>query len=429
MSWTPAKIIAAHQKVSASRILAATLAATIATILLSTPRSAEASEVSFAEARAAAERAAPDVKLAQLRGAISNAEVEVAGALANPTLSVSTARQTARLGLGVSVPLAVFGQRGTAVKAARADADAAFLDVEVVRREVRWNATVAWLDLWEAQERARLLAIGAEDADRLFQIARTKFNAGTGPRLDVVRTNADRARSAAEAEAAQRLMAGAGARLGPWIGAAPDAELVASGVPGYPSDGLPHIENLELRLVDHPAMRRDRAQVTGAVLHVESEQRQRWPTVTPQIALNQFDPTLPGPDLILGLAFDVPVLDLRGGAIARAQAQRALAEMASAADERRLRADLLDAYRRAEAAAANLRALREQVLPSTKEARDMTEDGYRSGRVDLVRLLEAERAFLDSRLADSDAAASLGRALADVEKAVGTNLQEEGHGP
>jgi len=62
------------------------------------PQSSWARGVSFLEARAAAERAAPDVRLAEQRVGISNAEVDVVGALNNPTLTVSTARQNRSIG-------------------------------------------------------------------------------------------------------------------------------------------------------------------------------------------------------------------------------------------------------------------------------------------------------------------------------------------
>ena len=389
-----------------------------------------ARDISFPEARAAAEQLAPDVQLAEQRVPISNAEVDVAGALNNPTLTVSTAHQTARLGTSLAVPLPLFGQRATAMRAARADADAIALDVSVVRRESRWAATIAWIDLWESQERAKVLEFAAQDSERLFQIASEKFAAGTGPRLDVIRTKGDRARSAAEAEAARNLVSAAAARLAPWIGAAPGGDLTATGTPGYPANVSVTIERLEQRLSDHPTLRRDRAEVIAAQARMQSEQRLRAPMVSPQLTVNQFDPTLPGPDVIIGLSLDIPVLNLRGGAIARAQARRTLAELVAAVDERRLHADLLDAYRRTEGANAKLHAFRELVLPALKEARTMTEEGYQLGRVDLIRLLDAQRALLERRLAAAEAEATWGRAVADLERAAGADFHGDGtHAP
>ena len=142
---------------------------------------AGARPITFAEARAAGEAAAPDVALAAGRDQIARAQVGVAGALANPTVGATTARETAKLGVSLSVPLPLFGQRGTAVTAARGDADAAALDVEAARADGRFAASIAWLDLWEAQERARLLAEAASDAERVATIADEKFKAGTAP--------------------------------------------------------------------------------------------------------------------------------------------------------------------------------------------------------------------------------------------------------
>jgi outer membrane protein, heavy metal efflux system len=379
-----------------------------------------AREVTFSEARAAALRGALDVQLAERRLALAAAEVDVAGALANPTLSLSTATQTARLGTALSVPVPLFGQRAGALAAARADQEAVRLDVDVTRREARWAATLAWLDLWEAQSRAGLLLRGAEAAARVLEIAEQRLDAGTGPRLDVLRSRVDRGRAAAEAEAARDLTAAAAARLAPWLGESPDAALTASGAPAYPEDSLAALD--ARRAGAHPVLRRDLAQVEAAGRHLAHEQGLRWPVVSPQVSFNAFDPTLPGPDLIAGLSFEVPLLSLRGGAIARAEAQRSLAELTAAADARRLDALLLDAVARTRSASLRLRALRDEVLPGIDEVRALTEVAYRSGRVDLLRLLEAQRALLDSQLAEVEASAAWGRALADVERAAGADL-------
>jgi outer membrane protein TolC len=54
----------------------------------------------------------------------------------------------------------------------------------------------------------------------------------------------------------------------------------------------------------------------------------------------------------------------------------------------------------------------------------MTEEGYRDGRVDLLRVLDAQRAVLDGRSAYVEAQVAWQRALADVERAMGAPLAE-----
>ncbi len=404
-----------------SRLRKQTAAVRALALLVSLGAGARARGVSFAEARAAAIARAPEVQLAKLRTNVSRADVTVAGAFANPTLGVSTATQTARLGATLSVPLRVFGQLGTATRAAQADARTAALDVVVAEHDARWGATLAWVDLWEVERHAALLALGAQDADRLLRIATDKLDAGSGSRLDVVRTNAGRATADAESEAAKRDALAAAARLAPWIGMDPREAVEAVGDPTFPP-GTPPLDAMSQWRAIHPLLRRDEAARAAAGAHVEHEERQRWPVIVPQLAVNAFDPTIPATDFIVGVGLDVPILYQRGGEIARARAEEAIARAQSTWDARRLGADVLDAYRRAEGAEAKLSALRERVLPAMHEAASLTEEGYAQGRIDLTRVLEATRALLDARSSEVATVAQRARALADLEHAAGVDL-------
>jgi outer membrane protein TolC len=176
----------------------------------------------------------------------------------------------------------------------------------------------------------------------------------------------------------------------------------------------------------HPALQRDRAAVQTAQMRVHLERRLRWPIVNVDVGVNQFDPTMPGRDYFGGLSFELPVLNQRGGEIARASSERALAHAEADADMLRLRAELEAAYREAEGAASQLNALHTNVVPALMEARQMTEESYRSGRVDLIRLLETQRALNESQVAEVAAVGAWGRALANLERATGTRLDVGG---
>jgi cobalt-zinc-cadmium efflux system outer membrane protein len=381
--------------------------------------------ISLTSARDAAVRQAPDVALARDRHEIARAQVDVAGALANPAVTVTSARETARLGAGVGLPMPLFGQRATAVTAARADADAAGLEVEAVRQDARWNATLAWLDLWEAEERARLLAAAAGEAERVATIAEEKFKAGTAPRVDVLRTAADRERARADAAFAAAAVPAAAARLTIAVGARADGgDWTAAGKPDLALADA-DLAALQRGVPEHPILRWDRARIAAGAAHVQAEQRARWPVVTADVTVNWHDPTLPATDVIAGISLEAPVLSLRRGAIARARAEQRLAQSTADLEQLRLAAALADALGRASGAGARARALANSVLPALEQAWRMYEEGYRDGRVDLLRLLDAQRARLDTRIAVVEAQAAWARALADVERAAGVSLTSE----
>ena len=399
-------------------------------MVLAAPPHAPARALTWSEARAQAQRQAPELAVGASRSQVAHAEVDVAGALANPTFTVTTARETARLAAGVSVPLPLFGQRGHAIGAARADAAAIDQERDVARNDVRWNASLAWIDAWEATQRARLLAGASTDAQRLAAIASERFDAGAAPRLDVVRAGADRARALADAASAQTLVVAAGARLAVWVGADPAATVPQiEGGPGVPAR-LPTLADLLMAIQSHPALARDRAQGTAADRHVDLERRLRLPIVNAEVTVLQGDPTLTDAgghrrtDVVVGAAFELPILNARAGAIARARAQGTLAAAGASLDTAHLRAEAVDAFLRTEAAAARARALGSQALPALDEARALTEESYRAGRADLVRVLESQRALVDARLAEVEAIATWARAFADLERATGRDLDD-----
>jgi cobalt-zinc-cadmium efflux system outer membrane protein len=377
--------------------------------------------VTFVEARATAWKVGPEVLLAQQRAGVAAAQVSVAGALANPTVTFTTARQTARLGSSISLPVPLFNQRGRAVEAAESEATSARLDVTAMAVEARFSASVAWIDLWEAQERARLLHEASKEADRVAQIADQKFKAGAGPQVDVLRTRADRARANIDEGSAAGAIDAAAARLAIWVAPTEGEWLQATGAPGF-TEHAGDRQALFRDVADAPALRRDRADVAAAGARLRLEQRLRWPIVNLLLTVNQGDPTLPGTDVIAGVALDAPVLSLRGGAIARARAEQSVAETTLATDLRRLNAQLADAVARSEAAGARAAGLARDVLPALEQARQMTEEGYRDGRVDLLRVLEAQRAVLETRISQVEAQAGWQRALAEVEHAAGVTL-------
>jgi cobalt-zinc-cadmium efflux system outer membrane protein len=310
------------------------------------------------------------------------------------------------------------------VQAARADAEAVDREHAVLLNDVRWNASLAWVDAWDATQRARLLAQAADDARRLASITSERFEAGAAPRLDVVRAGADRARADAEAVSARSLVGAAGARLAVWVGADPRTPPVIEGGPGVPS-ALPPLAQLLGDVEAHPTLVRDQAQGAAAARHVDLERRLRFPIVNAELSVAQGDPTLTGAngaqltDVVGGASFELPILTARGGTIARARAQGSLAAASAAADAAHLRADLADAFLRTEAAAGRARALGGQAIPALEETRALTEESYRAGRADLVRVLEAQRALLDARLAELEAIATWAGAFADLERAAG----------
>ena len=156
------------------------------------------------------------------------------------------------------------------------------------------------------------------------------------------------------------------------------------------------------------------AELRAADAHAERAAREKRPSTWLDAGADFNDPTQPGTDLLLGLGITFPT---RGGAAleaARAERDRAAAQLELA--RRRVEADVETAWSAARAARLRFEALDGVALPAAGEAAELTRIAYREGKLDLFRLLDAERALAETERDHADGYLQWGAAFADLER-------------
>ena len=404
--------------------------AAIVWIALSVPagvNAQSAGSLTLSNATALADAQAPDRLVAAARVAVAHAEVGVAGMLTNPTVVLGGSLNTAHFYTSIAVPLPLFGQREAARTVAIALESAARHDLDVTRLDVRFAAAVAWIDLWLSEQEAVLTAETAERAERLASVTAERFDSGAAPRLDVLRARAEALRLRAEADSAALAQVSAAARLALWVGRDASLPLRTSGDPATPAH-MPSLETLLAHLDHHALMLAARTRTSAAEASVALERRRRWPVVGFEVGTSFFDPSLvnsptqPVPafaDAHLAVSFEVPMFNLHGPLIARAQAGVGQTSMEALSVRRRLIADVTAALAELRAAEARARVQRSAVLPAAQEAADLALEAYRAGRVDITGVIAAQQAFAEARRAAYRADADLARADAMLIHAAG----------
>ena len=190
-------------------------------------------------------------------------------------------------------------------------------------------------------------------------------------------------------------------------------------------------------LAASPELAAARARVSRARAAVCRQRAQPVPNVLTQASLAY---GFGGDEPIGGLQVGVPLPvfnDNRGNvAAAVADLHRAAAEVNRL--ELSLRARLADALRDYRRATNRVERLSEDVLPAARENLDLTEEGYRAGEFDVVRVFTARRSLFEAELARvaalADARAAdvaldgllLTDALGSIPDAGGDNLQGVG---
>ena len=349
---------------------------------------------------------------------------------ANPTLGVETenvtpgapfdvdqAEQVGRL--GQSFPLG--GDAGRREDVAAFERDLAGWDYERARLGVVAEVNRRFASVLAAQRRQALAQDLVALADTLYQTVARQIELGEVARVELERVEVERAQARIEAERATERLKAARQRLAASFGA---EEVRFAGVSGDLEDVAP---------VPPLGVLRPLARQNPRIARYEDELGQRAAQIELEEARLIPNPQLTGGaqrfggrgeySLTLGLSVPLPIFDRQQGAIEAAEYRLTEARRARQEAQAEVLADLEDAYRDLTAAAAEVRRLRETVLPSAQTAFQAFERGYRLGKFDLLRVLDAQETFFDARLQYVRALEDYRQAAARVEEVAAVPLE------
>ena len=350
---------------------------------------------------------------------VADAEIDLAGVYPNPVLAYAgfgrfdgsaNAINGTQHQLWFDVPLLLAGQHdarravaAAAALTARAEADAALLDLEVdVRR--------AFLDLLTAQEREARLASARDELADLRRVVEQRAGAGAQSQYDSMRIAVEMARvqavlavTTADLRAASTRLAALVGRSG-WSPRAQGSLDVGLRAPGA--------------IDDIPAVRAARARVVEAERDVDRAERERVPEVRLGAGA-YFTTDGDSSSAFLGLAIPLPVFDTGEAAVRQAQAARASAQEAQRATVALVEARLEGALSVLEARRAALATFDADTFARLPELQQMAEDAYRLGASGVFELLDAFGARLDVQLARIELQMTIVSAEIDVLEVAG----------
>lgn len=293
-------------------------------IAMTATHSAQAQQgVTLTQAIATALRDNPDARISRSTIDSARGELRIAGALPNPTLF---GLPNSPYQYAVSLPLDVMPSRLYRTRVAALGMKASTLDRSDVLRQLRFSVTRAFLDVLLSQER-RALAQGRRAAVVQLLVADSaRVRAGDAPARNLVRSEVELARADAEQARADVGVQVARGTLQALMGVAyPDTGFVAIGSLAYRAYATPRDTLAMLALAN-------RADVIAAQLRLEGSREAQHlasslalPTPVLSYVRQYTGPFENGHFYSFGVAFDMPLLNLRGG-----ERERAAAGVASA---------------------------------------------------------------------------------------------------
>lgn len=291
-----------------------------------------------------------------------------------------------------------------------------------MKQLVAADASRAYDALLATRRRARDLADGRALADSLVRKAEIRFNAGTVARLDVIKARVDLAQADNELIANGREIIAAEAALDRLMGVALGTRLTQADSLDVPRD-LPPLNDLETAaLASRPDLGDLTAQRDGARAQTSWLKEYWLPDFTLGVSRDYAQSGNPGYSAGFGISLPLFFWQHSRGTVSESQ-HREL-ELAAAIDDARAAVgqDVREAFASAGSALRQAIFIRDELLPSAREAYRVASVAYGLGGASALEVLDARRTLLDAQMQYSEALANANSARSDLELAVGRPL-------
>jgi len=319
------------------------------------------------------------------------------------------------------------GKRAARVNAARLARDLAGWDYETRRIEVFTQTAEAFVEVLNLQQRLALaedtvgLAEKAVEAvNRRVEAARTFAVEGTKAQVALAAVQIERDQTRRALDAARQRLASH------WGNPQARFERVEGNLESTKS--VPELERLLERLRQNPEIARWATEISQRESNLKLEKSKRVPDVTVGGGYRR----LSGPEdnaFLAGVSIPLPLFNKNQGNIKEAEYQLAKAGDEQRAAELRVRTSLGQAWQRLAAAAAEVAALKEKVLPGAQQAFDTVSLYYTEGRLGYLDVLDAQRTLFASRSQYYRALSDYHQAVIAIERLIGEPLVSPNSAP
>ena len=314
------------------------------------------------------------------------------------------------------------GKRALRGNAASAEADAAQADVGDARLMLDEAAKMALADYYAAVREEEVNRTTVALLKQFRQIAKSKYEVNQATEQDVLQADVELADLESRHAELLRDRQVAAARINTLLHREADYPLPPPPTQVETADGLPGVEALrQTALQCRPDLASLLARVRVEEANLELACREYWPDLEIIAKYDAFMPMDIRPQV--GLNVNVPLRrQRRDAAVAEASAkvQQRRAEYQARLDQ--VRYEVQTAYDRLAQQRQSIAIYSEKILPSAERSLQSAQVNYTAGKVDFLRLIDAERQLHAQREKYYEALADYQRGLASLERAVGQRV-------
>ncbi len=312
----------------------------------------------------------------------------------------------------------VAGQRGARREVVRRALDVAAARELVARSESRARIRSVYIQglITAAQAMA---ARGREKiVNQLYEAVKVRVDKGASSQIDLKLAEIEAGRLVRERVAAELAAVESIATLAAFVGLPPRTEVVLTTPLGGPKVHLPPEAQLFANARAHRAELRALA-AAGTELDAELISLRREAIPSPTLVL-ELERDLPGQLFVgAGLALPLPAWQRNQGPRAVVSADRDRVAEELLLQEREIALQVERGFQRVIATYEQAKILETKVAPAAEANANLLTDGWRAGKFDLFRVIQASRDVGEARRAQLEALREFWQAVIDLDRATG----------
>ncbi|SHG48310.1 outer membrane protein, cobalt-zinc-cadmium efflux system [Fodinibius roseus] len=295
-------------------------------------------------------------------------------------------------------------------------------DYEAQRLDVLTGVTKAYISALEAQRQWQQQKELVSVAQNLYSSISAQVKAGKVSKLAQTKAQVELSRAKIDLENARNQWESARSSLASYWGSEQPDFNQLKGELSMPSD-IPEYARIQTYIQRNPDVARWATELQQRESALGLEQAKGIPDITVSGGYKRAE-DLGASAAIVGVSIPLPFFDRNQGNIKAAKYELSRVQIQREAAVTQTYKALQAAYNRLDAAAHEVNQLQEQVLPGAKTAFEAAQIGYRQGKFDYLEVLDAQRTLFSTRTRYIQALAEYNRAVAEVERLIGTPLSE-----
>ena len=372
----------------------------------------------------------PTLSVARAQVAQARARVTQARALPEPAIGASIVGQPGAfrpragtesdLSIGITIPYpGKIVLQGQAAKGELGSLDEAFT---LQRQLIVFQTNQAYDSLLVSLRHRQDLEEAKKLTQDFLEKTQARFNAGTVPKLDVIKAQVGVAQAENDLIANERGVANARAALNRLLGRVLGAPIDAADSLTIP-DEPPDIAQLEaIAMGRRPELRGLESERAGARAQQKLAQQYLIPDL--DFSITRSRPYGDQPEYETGIGIGLPIFFWQHQRGEVAEAKQRTTELAAQYRDvaAQVGEDLRNAYATASTSLRQAIYLRDQLVPSAREAYRIASTSYSLGGSSALEVIDAQRTLLDAQTQYAAALAAANDAIADLERATGAPL-------